>query len=80
MARMAASSSASVASSVEFSGEVQTLLYQGRNVLVDVTGLSANRTTLGLAGSTSASAGVVFHSRGLVWSTPPGWHVQSMPK
>ena len=80
MALMAASSSASVESSVEFSGVVQTLLNQGRKVLVDETRLSANRTTLGLAGSTSASAGVVLHCRGPVWPWPSGWHVHLMPK
>lgn len=80
MALMAALSSASVESSVESSGLVQTLLNQGRKVLVDETGLSANRTTLGLAGSTSASAGVVLHCRGPVWPWPSGWHVHLMPK
>ena len=80
MARMAASSSASVESSFEFLGGSQTLLNQGRNVLVDETRLSANRTILGLAGSTSASAGVVFHRRGPVWPLPSGWHEHLIPK
>ena len=52
MARMAASSSASLVSSDEFSGGGQVWLYQGRNVLVDCTSLAANRTDLDLFGST----------------------------
>ena len=85
IARMAASSSASVVSSEESSGDGQVLLYQGRNVLVDETILSANRTILGLVGTTSASAGVVFHRRGptqgRVGMIPPaGWQAHLMPK
>ena len=82
---MAASSSASVVGSWDASKGGQTVFHQGEMVLVDRTGLSAKRTILRLDGSTSASAGVVSHSRGriqyCVGTMPPaGWQVHPIPK
>ena len=82
---MVASSSSSVVGSVDGLKGGQTLSYQREMVLVDRTGFSANRTILGLAGSTSASAGVVAHSRGPIQCCvgkvgPAEWQVQLMPK
>lgn len=85
MAWMAASSSASVVTSSDFSQGGQTVAHQRETGMVDRIGLSANRTILGLVGSTSASAGVVSHSWGRtqcrVGIIPPvEWQVQLVPK